>query len=270
MFRTLTLTVVFACNTIAAQAHEFWILGNPTQIGVDEQVVASLHVGQSFKGGEMAFLPPNFRLFAYGFGGKLANVPGRIGDRPAVTMPAPGEGLLVLLHVTAGSSITWDTWEEFESFVVHKDSPEMLEAHKARGLPDANFTEVYSRYVKGLIGIGDATGEDREWGLLTEIVALENPYTDDMSDGIDVALFYQGEPRRNAQIEVFDKAADETVVISTVRTDDEGHATVPVIPGHTYMLDAVVLRETSAEVAAATNAVWESLWANITFGIPES
>ena len=118
------------------------------------------------------------------------------------------------------------------------------------------------------MAVGDGRGEDRAFGLETELVALENPYTGDMSDGIDVVLLYQGAPRSGAQIEVFDKAADETVQVTTVRTDSEGKATVPVLPAHRYMLDAVALREPSAELAEETRAVWESLWANLTFAIP--
>ena len=52
-------------------------------------------------------------------------------------------------------------------------------------------------------------------------------------------------------------------------TDSEGRVTVPVKSGHRYMLDAVVLREPSANLAEATGAVWESLWANLTFEVPE-
>jgi hypothetical protein len=67
---------------------------------------------------------------------------------------------------------------------------------------------------------------------------------------------------------VFEKAPDETVIITTVRTDAEGIATVPVKSGYTYMLDAVVLREPSDEVAAETGAVYQTLWANLTFAAP--
>jgi uncharacterized GH25 family protein len=117
--------------------------------------------------------------------------------------------------------------------------------------------------------VGSGAGADFEAGLLTEIVALENPYTGEMSDGIDVRVLYEGAPRRETQIEVFEKAADESVTIFTLKTDAEGHATVPVKPGYRYMLDAVVLREPGPEVAAEKNVQWESLWANLTFEVPD-
>ena len=89
-----------------------------------------------------------------------------------------------------------------------------------------------------------------------------------MSDGIDVEVLYLGKPWAGAQVEIFEKAADESVAVSTVRTDEAGRVTVPVKAGHRYMLDAVVLREPAPDLAAEKNAVWESLWANLTFEVP--
>ncbi len=66
--------------------------------------------------------------------------------------------------------------------------------------------EAYSRYSKTLIGVGKSAGADRRTGLETEIVALTNPYTDDLSRGMRVQLFYRSEVRPNAQIAVFFKA----------------------------------------------------------------
>lgn len=116
------------------------------------------------------------------------------------------------------------------------------------------------------MAVGDGGGQDHAFGLLTEIVALANPYTDDLSGGMPVQVLYDGAPRPDAQVEVFAKQG-EAVTISTVRTDAEGRALVPVSPGTRYMLDSVVLREVPA--GAFDGAVWESLWANLTFAVPE-
>ena len=97
---------------------------------------------------------------------------------------------------------------------------------------------------------------------------MENPYTDDMSDGIDVRLLYQGAPRQDEQVEIYERTEDGEVSVSTVRTDGDGIATVPVKAGARYMLDAVVLREPSTTLANERNIAWESLWANLTFGVP--
>ena len=268
MFRTLLLALPLACISIPANSHEFWIDPVSHEIEPGGTIVAALRVGEKYKGSSYAFLPPQFRRFDYSLAGEIAPVAGVVGDRPAVTMEAPGEGLLILIHETTDLIVTYTDFADFESFVVHKDAEWVAEAHVEKGFPVDSFRELYSRYAKSLLAVGEGAGEDRAFGLETEIVALENPYTSDVSDGLDVELLYRGEPRAGAQIEVFEKAADESVAISTVTTDGDGRATVAVRPGHRYMLDAVVLREPEPVLGAERDAVWESLWANLTVAVP--
>ena len=104
-------------------------------------------------------------------------------------------------------------------------------------------------------------------GLETEIVALNNPYTDPASEGMRVKVLYQGSVRADAQVEVFEKASDGTVDVALYRTDAEGLAVLPLKPGHEYLVDAVVLRDTGNNDPAA-GAVWHSLWASLTFAVP--
>ncbi|MBT8459042.1 MAG: DUF4198 domain-containing protein [Boseongicola sp.] len=268
MYKILILAASLTCMSFAAKAHEFWISPDKHLVSTSDTVAAALIVGQDFEGNSQAYLPRSFKRFDYAIGGKIAPVEGRLGDRPALKMDAPGEGLMVIIHETTGLLLTWDEFERFEAFVEHKDATWTLEAHKTRGLSEENVREIYTRYAKSLVGIGSAAGADIEAGLETEIVALENPYTDNMSDGIDVRLLYQGGPRRDEQVEVYERTASGDVSVFTVRTNGEGVATVPVRPGARYMLDAVVLREPTAELASERNVAWESLWANLTFGVP--
>lgn len=254
---------------MAAKGHEFWIDPEVFTPEVGGPIVADLRVGQEFRGSGMSYLPPEFRRFDYLLGDRIEAVPGRIGDRPAVQMDAPDDGLMVLVHETTDKIVTYREMEKFGNFVRHKDAEWVLDVHRAKGFPVDTFREVYSRYAKSLVGIGDGQGDDRAFGLLTEIVALENPYTGDMSDGIDVAVLYQGAPRADAQVEIFERAPDGLVEITTVKTDGNGRATVPVRTGYAYMLDAVVLREPDPALAQDRNAIWESLWANLTFAVPE-
>ena len=260
--RTLFVSSVLACISSVANAHEFWIDPEQHRVATEDQIVAHIRVGELFKGSSYSFLPNRFERFDFVFDGEVQPVPGTIGDRPALTMDAPGDGLVTVIHQTTNSLITWSDFADFESFVVHKDAEWTLEAHDARGLPRENVTEVYSRYAKSLIGVGHAEGEDIEAGLLTEITALENPYTGVIADGIDVRLTYQQEPRSDEQIEIYEKAPSGEVTVTLVRTNEDGVATIPVRPGHRYMLDAVVLRE------GGDAAQWESLWANLTFEVP--
>lgn len=251
-----------------ASAHEFWLEPTAYQVPSDGRLVANIVNGQNFEGVILPLVPQRIANFAKFAGDLTATVEGRTGDNPALDNPALAEGLNIVAYQARNATVDYETWEKFAKFLTHKDLGDQLASHEARGLPLENFKEVYSRYSKTLIGVGNAIGADRRVGLETEIVALTNPYTDDLSNGMRVQVYYRNDLRADTQVEVFEKAPDGAVTITTVRTDAEGIATVPVKSGYTYMLDAVVLREPSDAVAAETGAVYQTLWANLTFAAP--
>ena len=261
--------IALASSAGGARAHEFWIDVQDYTVAPGEDIVADLRVGQTYEGNSYSFRPGAFTRFEVASGDAAAPVESRLGDRPALHQPAP-EGLAVVIHVTTNTILTWEDFAIFQRFVEHKAAAGILEAHAARGLPETGFREVYSRYAKALVAVGDGAGTDRAFGLATEIVAGANPYTDDLAAGLPVQVLYDGAPRPGAQVEIFDKAADGTVAVSTVLADDQGRALVPVTAGHRYMLDSVVLRQPTEAVAAQEDAVWESLWANLTFAVPQA
>jgi hypothetical protein len=131
------------------------------------------------------------------------------------------------------------------------------------------FRESYTRHVKALIGVGTGEGADAELGLATEFVAETNPYASDFNNNMKISLFYQGALRPDAQVEVFDRAPDDTVTITLYRTDAAGQADIPVTPGHDYLFDAVVLRPAPGATTDENAIVWETLWAALSFSVPQ-
>ncbi|PSK86103.1 putative GH25 family protein [Limimaricola soesokkakensis] len=265
--RVITACLFLLSTPVAA--HEFWIEPLEWQIAADDMVRAELVNGDLFEGIRYAYLPQRFESFDLHMNGEARPVEGRLGARPALDMSAPEEGLLVASYVSKPSIVTYDDRAVFERFVAHKDLGAVAAVHAARGLPEAGFREVFTRYSKALFGVGAAQGADSRLGLATELVALDNPYTDDPSQGLRVQLFYDDAPRANAQVELFARDADGDVELTLHRTDAEGVARLPVVPGHDYLVNAVVLREPDNAMAIATGAVWESLWAALTFTIPD-
>lgn len=258
--------LAFLALSGAAQAHEFWIDPVAYQIAPGERMQAVLRVGEDYEGASYAYVPRNFQRFDTRCAGQSAKVRGRAGDRPALNKVVNKAGLCVVIHQTSHFSITYKTMEKFKNFVSHKDAKWTLAAHQERGLPEADFRERYSRYAKSLIAVGNGAGKDSVTGLLTEIVAQANPYTDTMSGGFPVQVLYQGKPRANVQIELFEKSPNGRVKISLHRTNGQGLAKLPVKAGHSYLVDSVVLR--AIEGKAANDPVWESLWASLTFQVP--
>lgn len=264
MLRLLSLLIILVAPAPLA-SHEFWIEPEEYQVAPDQAIVAHFRNGEAFKGISLGYFSRQSRRFDLAMGERVWPIEARMGDVPALThqMP-PAPGLLALLHDTAPSTIRYKTWEKFAKFAAHKDFAGIRDRHLARGLPEADFTETYFRFAKALIAVGDGAGHDMPRGQETEFVALTNPYTDGLPH-IDVLLLYQGEPRADAQIEVFDKPPVGEVAITLARTDAAGKARIPVQPGHAYLLDAVVLRPAPEGDAS----VWETLWAALTFAVPD-
>jgi hypothetical protein len=245
-------------------AHEFWIEPLAYQVAPGAELVANLRNGERFSGTPLAFFDSRIARSEMRTGDKVSPFQGRMGDLPALVATAPAApDLAVLVHQTAPQKLTYRDWETFAAFAEHKDFDDIRARHLARGLPETGFAERYTRFTKALVAVGDGTGADAPTGLETEFVALANPYTDPLPEGLPVLLLYQGAPRADAQVEVFAQAPDGTVEITLTRTDAEGRATIPLAAGHTYLIDAVVLRP-----APDGDAVWETLWAALTFARP--
>ncbi|MCK0151893.1 DUF4198 domain-containing protein [Marivita sp. S6314] len=247
-------------------AHEFWIEPDAYQVAPGDTMTAQLRVGETFGGSVQSYLPRNFQRFDLRCNGATSKVTGRAGDRPALSVTAPGDGLCVVIHQTRYFALTYETWQKFVNFVEHKDFRSAIADHRARGLPEKDFTEQYSRYAKSLIAVGSGRGADGPVGLTTEIVAEANPYTDNLSGGMPVQVLFKGRPRADAQVELFAKSPGGRVTVSLHRTDGQGRARLPVKPGHSYLVDAVVLRPVTPRQDG--DPVWETLWASLTFSVP--
>ena len=105
---------------------------------------------------------------------------------------------------------------------------------------------------------GTADGEDRLVGMPLELLAEENPYVTQKSS-LPVRLFWQGEPISDIQIRIFE--AGEGAEESTVRTDAEGRAQIPLTSFGFYLLNAVHM----LEVEQKNGAVWKSYWGSLSF-----
>lgn len=263
----LACLAALALSAVAARAHEFWLSPEAWQVAPGAPLRVATRVGERFKGPSYIYNPGRIVRFDVVQGEALARVEGRLGDDPALQAPAPGEGLAIVVHETTDSRLTYREWELFVNFVEHKAFPGLPEAHAARGLPETGFAETYRRYAKALVAVGAGAGADRPVGLETEIVALANPYRDDLSGGLPLQVLRDGAPRVDAQLELFDRAPDGEVVVTTYRTDAAGQVTVPVTAGHEYLADAVILDDTGNDDPAA-GPVWHSLWASLTFAVP--
>ncbi|MBO6602478.1 DUF4198 domain-containing protein [Rhodophyticola sp.] len=249
-----------------AGAHEFWIDAEDYAVAPGETLTAHLRVGQAFSGGPISYLPRNFVRFDVFAGGDIRPVEGRFGDIPALSMGDLPGGLAVIVHQTTENRLTWSEWERFLAFAEHKDLGDVTAMHETRDLSRENVREIYIRYAKSMVAVGDGVGADSRVGLRAELVALANPYTDDVGGGMPIQLWYDGAPQADYQVELFARDAADEVTITYHRTDANGVVVLPVRSGMIYMADAVFLEPLEPE--AEGDAIWATHWANMTFAVP--
>lgn len=263
--KNILVPLVIALPGVAL-SHELWLEPEKYQLPVGESVAIDIMNGQDFNGLDLSWFDKRVDHASVILNGEAREYKGLPGDLPAISL-ALDEGLHIVTYASTLSKLTYDSWEKTLSFATHKDATWFEKAHADRGLPQEGVTEGYWRYSKTLVAGGDGQGLDVDTGMETEFIALTNPYHLD-GQPMRVLLMYQGAPRGDAQVEMWAKSGDD-VTRTFHRTDAEGIAELPVTPGFSYQIDAVVIREPASTDAIALGVMWESLWANMTFAVPQ-
>ncbi|MDG1736468.1 MAG: DUF4198 domain-containing protein [Paracoccaceae bacterium] len=268
ILKSLPFIFVFACTT-PVLAHELWIEPEAFEAQSGGAVNAALVNGQDFEGRSLAYATRSIERLEYLSGGTFHDIEGLLGSRPAIQLNDVRDGLLILGYVSKAARLNYKTWDKFAAFAEKKGLENALSTHTAMGIDPQEFDEGYTRFSKSLVGVGSALGSDQTFDFEAEFVALDNPYSNDLTE-ISLTLNYQTEPRSNALVEVFERDGMGSISKFNATTNDEGIVTIPVKPGHAYMLDTVVFRAPSAKLLDRMEVDWETLWANITFAIPNN
>ncbi|MEK9800039.1 MAG: VOC family protein, partial [Alphaproteobacteria bacterium] len=134
--------------------------------------------------------------------------------------------------------------EKFLKFATKKGAENIAEQHRERALPLADFSEIYRRYAKASLFIGDHTDEvnDSNVGMEVEFVITSASKVENGSQRLRVRLLYQGQALGNAMITLFSRDATGKVEKTIDKTSPDGTITVTAEAGYFYLLDHVVIR----------------------------
>ncbi|MEP0518622.1 MAG: DUF4198 domain-containing protein [Hyphomicrobiales bacterium] len=263
---------VFLSACVAADAHEFWIEPETSQIERGDKIIARLNVGQDLRGSSYSYLPQRFDRFTYTVGDTTAPVEGRLGDNPALDMATSDNGLHIIAYQSNSEILTYTQASKFEEFLEYEGLDWVLDAHKNRGLPETQFKEAYTRYAKSLVQVGPfddaATQRDRPVGLPIELVAAQSPFKPDTTS-IDVLLLRDGKPLPNIQVATFQQRSDGVFDRRLTRSNEKGKAEISLQGNGFFLVSAVHMEETDPtefdEDVVGRKPVWKSLWASLTF-----
>jgi len=243
-------------------SHEMWLDTTTFQQSVGKDIQISLKNGQMFQGAGLSYFKSRFSDFYYISNEQKIEIESRMGDTPAATISLNTNGLLTGVYVSKKSTITYKSIDKFANFVSEKGEDWVIQKHGELKFPKNNFKEEYYRFSKILIGVGDASGSDKNVGLKHELVALTNPYIISSSDKFFVQLLFNNEPQKNRRITIFERDIENKVNIRTTLTNSNGIGKFEVTEGHDYLLDNVILELNDN---SEDNVFWKSYWAALTF-----
>ena len=254
--------LVLAFITTPSFGHEFWLDLDQGVLSPGNAIVADLKVGQKLKGESYPYLSKYIRTFTVTAGGERVRVTGNEGDLPALRFLTQRAGLHVIAHETIPFRVTYDDWSIFLQYLQEEGLQRFAAQHKERSLPEAGFSERYTRCVKALVQVGDVGSRDADIvvGMPLEFVAQANPYRDG-ADQLKVKLLWHGAPLTNWQINIFRDT--DAFAQSKIVTDDYGIAVVTLSGAGNYLLNA-----THLEAVEDNPIVWESYWATLSFKLP--
>jgi cobalt/nickel transport protein len=260
--RALTAMAFTAVFAAPAMAHEFWIEANQFRVASGAPIAARTLIGSHFLGEELANYASMQRAVDVWRGDDTRAVTGPEEQIPSLQTPSLGDGLHVLRYQSTNFQVTYESYAKWVMFLLEAQRLDLM----AQQAPGDQIREVYFRYAKSLIAVGDGQGEDRYLGMPLELVALTNPYQD-RPDAVRLRVHFLDEPAPDAAVHVFIRDADGAVTNLRLRTDAAGEIAVPTdIPG-TYMVNAIQVLPASARMTELLGADWQSLWASMTYDI---
>ena len=268
MYWQLCLKIIFFFFPCTLIGHELWIDTTDFRVEKDTEINLNLRNGENFDGFSLGYFDRSVEKLYWRQNGNQFNNTSRQGDIPALKIVPDENGLVTAVYVSKPSIIKYKEFKKFKNFAIAKHSQRAIDFHLNSNFPKENFSEIYTRYSKALLGIGGAEGSDKANDLELELIALQNPYTDDISSGIEILTLYQGRPQAFTTLNVFERSnADLRVNSYVVKSDEKGIAKVKVENDNAYLIDNVILRPANDKLLKDKGVIWESLWAALTFGV---
>lgn len=257
--KVLALGLLLSCYS-TLQAHEFWLEPIEFKVANGANIQAHIKVGQGLEGDTYAFFPVKFKRFEVTVDRITNPLKNRFAQKPAVEQATTSNGLHILTYQSNSSKLRYEKRETFERFLKNEGIEWVLDKHKERGIHPLEFTELYQRFAKSLVKVGDGAGKDHQMGLPFEWVVLDNPYSNLGRSTITAQLFFEGSPFPDSHVNVFIKR-DGGVVQKKLRTDEQGKVEVSVAKSGLFLINAVHM----VEHTRPDEAAWLSLWASTTF-----
>jgi uncharacterized GH25 family protein len=263
-FRVIALSSLLILSFLA-EAHEFWLHPERFRLNAGETLAVSFKIGENFTGEPWKFRKQRVELLnLYGDDGYQQKLIDRIvdGDKENLKVTFERDGTHIIALQTNNAFIKTDG-EKFNAYLKEDGLDEAYDFRLANNQLADSASELYSRYTKLLVQVGDKLSNThlKELGFPIEIVPLENPYAVKVGDKIHFKVLYQGKPLFGARVKVMNRYNNRTL-IQNIYTEKDGTMETTLSNRGLWMVHVVKMIPSKDK-----KAEWQSYWGNIVFGI---
>jgi uncharacterized GH25 family protein len=257
-------TLLVAFLPLTAWAHDFWIDPSTFRPPPGSIVQLRLRVGQNHSGDPVPRNNDLIERFVAVGSARTAEVVGRDGADPAGLVRIDQPGITIVAYRSKPSYVELSP-EKLEQYFTDEGLESIRTLRQKRGESAKPWREIFSRCAKALLLAGDqpGTGFDRKVGLRLELVPEKNPYALSPAGRLPVRLLYEGNPVEGALVIAINEAYPTRRIHA--RSDRNGRVTLPLAFAGNWLVEATHV----TPAPAGTKADWESLWASLTFAVPD-
>ncbi len=263
MKRFISIFLVFVLLSVAS-AHEFWLLPRKFKYAVGEKMVIDFMVGEGFEGEYWDLTRHKVeKLTLFNRIGEISLLPdikSTAGNNVEHEFNNVGTQLIAMesnqAFIELGAA-------EFEAYLKEDGLDYIIDERRTRGEEHMKSRELYSRFAKLLVQVGDRTDETykKKAGLKLEIMPSQNPYDLNSGDYMECKVYYRGNPAPHALVKVWSHIGNR-IFLQNIYTESDGSIRFPISNTGPWMVSTVkMIRSTSPK------AEWESMWASLVFEI---
>ncbi len=280
--RTIALAALFSVAIVAAaQAHTMYLKFDSFFLEPNTKAEIALYNGDFDRSENLISRDRMLDVAIVGPDGRVSPPESAWEDRALFNGPdsldtafltfQTGSAGTYTLGVSTAARIIDLSADEFNEYLVHDGITDAIAQREAAGKTNDPASERYSKHVKAIFQVGDATSDHwaTDLGYPAEFVVLQNPYELAVGDTLEVRFLRDGQPISNQLVYAngefnHEHGRDGThQEVVTTRTDTNGVAAIPLVGAGRWYVRTIHLVETPEE----DGLDYESNWATLTFEI---
>ena len=261
-FAVLSLVLCFG-----ALAHDAWLVPVKFHYAVGEEIIVDLNSGMDFPKSLGAVTPERIAKFQAKTGDAVIDISDYkvVGDSLRATFPTADKNVSGTVAVVAAikPKLISLSAKDFNEYLAHDGLTQVLKFREEQNILDKDAVELYAKYPKTLVQIGDKHSDSvtKPIGSIIEIIPLKNPYMLTKGNKLTVKVLFRNKPLIAAEVAWSYPGQGESFA-GTVMSDKNGMAEIPLEKAGPF-----VIRTINMEWVKKKDYEWESHWTSLTFEV---